>query len=47
MRYFQVRIESSGSIPAPKLMPMAVTVMREKIAKLKEAAENLYVHRDA
>ncbi|KAG8747141.1 DNA-directed RNA polymerase core subunit rpc40 [Ceratobasidium sp. 414] len=45
--FFMFRVESSGSIPAPKLMPMAVTVMREKIAKLKEAAENLYVNRDA
>ncbi|CAE6415580.1 unnamed protein product [Rhizoctonia solani] len=45
--FFMFRIESSGSIPAPNLMPMAVNVMRQKIAKLKAAAENLYVNRDA
>ncbi|KAF8608846.1 hypothetical protein BDV93DRAFT_433677 [Ceratobasidium sp. AG-I] len=45
--FFMFRIESSGSIPAPKLMPMAVSVMREKIAVLKAAAENLYVTREA
>ncbi|KAG8689420.1 DNA-directed RNA polymerase core subunit rpc40 [Ceratobasidium sp. 395] len=45
--YFMFRIESSGSIPAPQLMPMAVTVMREKIANLKKAAENLYINRDS
>ncbi|KDN46168.1 hypothetical protein RSAG8_04395, partial [Rhizoctonia solani AG-8 WAC10335] len=44
--FFMFRIESSGSIPAPKLMPMAVNVMRQKVAKLKAAAENLYVNRD-
>ncbi|CAE6453937.1 unnamed protein product [Rhizoctonia solani] len=45
--FFMFRIESSGSIPAPNLMPMAVDVMRQKISKLKAAAENLYVNRDA
>ncbi|QRV94127.1 DNA-directed RNA polymerase II subunit RPB3 [Ceratobasidium sp. AG-Ba] len=45
--FFMFRVETSGSIPAPRLMPMAVRVMREKIATLKEAAENLYVNRDA